>query len=176
MSNLLKTGLLMAAIMALFGAVGAAAGGAQGMLLALALGAGMNFLAYWYSDAMVLRMYGAREANFGMFFGGRDDDNRNPVFAILILILILAPIAAMLIQFAISRSREYDADRGGAAICGDPQALASALSKIERHARGLPLATAEANPSTAQMINPDEKRAALTLRQTPSARSRFSSV
>ncbi len=249
MGNVLKTGLLMAAIMALFGAVGAAVGGAQGMLLALALGAGMNFFAYWFSDAMVLRMYGAREvdahsapqfyglvqelaaraslpmprvylideaqpnafatgrnpehaalaattgllqvlttrelrgvmahelahvkhrdiltstvtasiagaistlANFGMFFGGRDDD-RNPVFAILIL--ILAPISAMLIQFAISRSREYDADRGGAAISGDPQALASALAKIDRHARGLPLATAEANPSTAQMmiVNP----------------------
>ena len=72
------------------------------------------------------------------------------------LILILAPIAAMLIQFAISRSREYDADRGGAAISGDPQALASALAKIDRYARGLPLATAEANPSTAQMmiVNP----------------------
>jgi heat shock protein HtpX len=93
-------------------------------------------------------------ANFGMFFGGRDDDNRNPVFALLIL--IVAPIAAMLIQFAISRSREYDADRGGAAISGDPQALASALAKIDRYARGLPLATAEANPATAQMmiVNP----------------------
>jgi heat shock protein HtpX len=250
MSNLLKTGLLMAAIMALFGAVGAAVGGSQGMLLALLLGGGMNFFAYWFSAAMVLRMYGAREvdaqsapqfyglvqelaeraelpmprvylidesqpnafatgrnpehaavaattgllqvlstrelrgvmahelahvkhrdiltstvtasiagaiatlANFGMLFGGRDDDNRNPVFAILIL--ILAPVAAMLIQFAISRSREYDADRGGAAISGDPQALASALAKIDRYARGLPLATAEANPSTAQMmiVNP----------------------
>lgn len=250
MSNLLKTGLLMAAIMALFGAVGAAVGGSQGMLIALLLGGGMNFFAYWFSDAMVLRMYGAREvdaqsapqfyglvqelaeraelpmprvylidesqpnafatgrnpehaavaattgllqvlstrelrgvmahelahvkhrdiltstvtasiagaiatlANFGMFFGGRDDDNRNPVFAILIL--ILASVAATLIQFAISRSREYDADRGGAAISGDPHALASALSKIDRYARGLPLATAEANPSTAQMmiVNP----------------------
>ena len=63
MGNVLKTGLLMAAIMALFGAVGAAVGGAQGMMLALALGAGMNFFAYWFSDAMVLRMYNAREVD-----------------------------------------------------------------------------------------------------------------
>jgi heat shock protein HtpX len=93
-------------------------------------------------------------ANFGMFFGGRDGEDRNPLFAILIL--IVAPIAAMLIQFAISRSREFDADRGGAEISGDPRALASALRKIESYARGLPLGAAEANPSTAQMmiVNP----------------------
>jgi heat shock protein HtpX len=229
--------------------VGAAVGGVQGMIIALAIGAGLNVLAYWYSDTLVLRMYNAREvdarsapqfhamvaelaqraglpvprvylideaqpnafatgrnpanaavaattgllgllttrelrgvmahelahvkhrdiltstitasiagaigtlANFGMLFGG-DEDDRNPVFAVLIL--ILAPIAAMLIQFAISRSREYDADERGAAISGDPHALASALTKIDRHARGVPLATAEANPSTAQMmiVNP----------------------
>ena len=249
MGNLMKTALLMAAITALFGAVGAAVGGAQGMVVALAIGAGLNFVAYWFSDAMVLRMYNAREvdartapqfhamiaelanragipmprvylideaqpnafatgrnpshaavaattgllqrlsarelrgvmahelahvkhrdiltstitasiagaigtlANFGMLFGG-DEDNRNPLFAVMIL--ILAPIAAMLIQFAISRSREYDADEGGAAISGDPHALASALPKIERYARGVPLGTADANPSTAQMmiVNP----------------------
>jgi heat shock protein HtpX len=93
-------------------------------------------------------------ANFGMFFGGRDDENRNPLFAILIL--IVAPIAAMLIQFAISRSREFEADRGGAALSGDPRALADALAKIERYAKGLPLEAAEANPATAQMmiVNP----------------------
>jgi heat shock protein HtpX len=249
-ANVMKTGLLMAAIVALFGAVGMAVGGAQGMIVALAIGAVMNLAAYWFSDAMVLRMYNAREvdaadapqlvgivrelaaraqlpmprvylideaqpnafatgrnpehaavaattgllrvltreelrgvmahelahvkhrdiltstitasvagaistlANFGMFFGGRDGEDRNPLFAILIL--IVAPIAAMLIQFAISRSREFDADRGGAEISGDPRALASALRKIESHARGLPLGAAEANPSTAQMmiVNP----------------------
>jgi heat shock protein HtpX len=93
-------------------------------------------------------------ANFGMFFGGRDDEHRNPVFALLIL--IVAPIAAMLIQFAISRSREFEADRGGAEISGDPKALADALAKIDRHARGLSLEAAEAHPATAQMmiINP----------------------
>ena len=73
-----------------------------------------------------------------------------------LLILILAPIAAMLIQFAISRSREFEADRGGAEISGDPKALADALAKIDRYARGLPLEAAEAHPATAQMmiVNP----------------------
>jgi heat shock protein HtpX len=93
-------------------------------------------------------------AQFGMFFGGRDDDHRNPLVAILVL--ILAPIAAMLIQLAISRGREFEADRGGAEVSGDPRALADALAKIERYARGVPLETAETHPATAQMmiINP----------------------
>jgi len=250
LGNWFKTALLMAAIMALFGVVGALIGGAQGMLVALGLGAVMNFWAYWFSDTMVLKLYRAREvdeasapqlygtvkelaaraglpmpkvylidepqpnafatgrdpehaavaattgilelltarelrgvlghelshvkhrdiltstitasvagaistlAQFGMFFGGRDDDNRNPLVAVLVL--ILAPIAAMLIQLAISRGREYEADRGGAEISGDPRALADALAKIERYARGTPLETAESHPATAQMmiINP----------------------
>jgi heat shock protein HtpX len=250
LGNWFKTALLMAAIMALFGMVGALIGGAQGMLVALGLGAVMNFWAYWFSDTMVLKLYRAREvdqasapqlygtvkelaaraglpmpkvylidepqpnafatgrdpehaavaattgilelltarelrgvlghelshvkhrdiltstitasiagaistlAQFGMFFGGRDDDNRNPLVAVLVL--ILAPIAAMLIQLAISRGREYEADRGGAEISGDPRALADALAKIERYARGTPLETAESHPATAQMmiINP----------------------
>jgi heat shock protein HtpX len=248
--NWVKTGLLMAAIVALFGAVGALLGGGRGMLLALILGAGINFWAYWFSDTMVLKLYRAQEvdertapelyrtvralaqsaalpmprvylideaqpnafatgrnpehaavaattgilqllserelravlghelthvkhrdiltstitasiagaistlAQFGMFFGSRDDDNRNPVLALLVL--ILAPIAAMLIQLAISRAREYEADRGGAEISKDPRALADALAKIERYAKGLPLETAETHPATAQMmiINP----------------------
>jgi len=250
LGNWFKTALLMAAIMALFGVVGALIGGAQGMLVALGLGAVMNFWAYWFSDTMVLKLYRARQvdqasapqlygtvkelaaraglpmpkvylidepqpnafatgrdpehaaiaattgilellsarelrgvlghelshvkhrdiltstitasiagaiatlAQFGMFFGGRDDDNRNPVVALLVL--ILAPIAAMLIQLAISRGREYEADRGGAEISGDPRALADALAKIERYARGARLETAESHPATAQMmiINP----------------------
>jgi heat shock protein HtpX len=250
LGNWFKTGLLMAAIVALFGSVGALLGGGQGMLLALALGLGINFWAYWFSDTMVLRLYRAREvdertapqlygtvkelaegaglpmprvylideaqpnafatgrspehaavaattgilqllnarelravlghelthvkhrdiltstviasiagaistlAQFSLFFGGRDNDNRNPVVALLVL--ILAPIAAMLIQLAISRAREYEADRGGAEISGDPRALADALAKIDRYAKGLPLETAETHPATAQMmiINP----------------------
>ena len=250
LGNWVKTGLLMAAIVALFGAVGALLGGGRGMLLALVLGMGINFWAYWFSDKMVLRLYRAQEvdertspqlyrtvrelaqsadlpmprvylideaqpnafatgrnpehaavaattgilqmltdrelravlghelthvkhrdiltstitasiagaistlAQFGIFFGGRDDDNRNPVLALLVL--ILAPIAAMLIQLAISRAREFEADRGGAEISKDPHALADALAKIDRYAKGLPLETAETHPATAQMmiINP----------------------
>jgi len=253
LGNWFKTGLLMAAITALFGAVGALLGGGQGMLVALVLAAAMNFSAYWFSDRMVLKLYRAQEvdqtsaprfygtvrelagraglpmpkvylidepqpnafatgrdpehaavaattgilqllatrelrgvlahelahvrhrdiltstitasiagaistlAQFGMFFGGsvdRNDDDRNPIVAILVL--ILAPIAAMLIQFAVSRGREYEADRGGAEISGDPRALADALAKIERYARDVPLETAETHPATAQMmiINP----------------------
>jgi heat shock protein HtpX len=93
-------------------------------------------------------------AHFGMFFGGRDRDDRNPILAILVL--ILAPIAAVLIQLAISRGREYEADQGGAEISGDPRALADALAKIDRYAKGLPLEPAEEHPATAQMmiINP----------------------
>ena len=250
LGNWFKTGLLMAAITALFGAVGMLLGGGQGMLLALGLAAAMNLWAYWFSDTTVLKLYRAQEvdqasapqlygavrelaeraglpmpkvylidepqpnafatgrnpehaavaattgilqllttrelrgvlghelahikhrdiltstvtasiagaistlAQFGMFFGGRDDDHRNPVLAILVL--ILAPIAAMLIQLAISRGREFEADRGGAETSGDPKALADALAKIERYARGVPLETAETHPATAQMmiVNP----------------------
>jgi heat shock protein HtpX len=250
LGNWFKTGLLMAAIMALFGMVGAVLGGGQGMLLALALGLGINLWAYWFSDTMVLKLYRAQEvdatsapqlynsvrelaahaglpmpkvylideaqpnafatgrnpehaavaattgilqllaarelravlahelshvkhrdiltstitasiagaistlANFGMFFGGRSDDNRNPLVALIVL--ILAPIAAVLIQLAISRGREYEADRGGAELSGDPRALADALAKMDRYAKGLPLETAEAHPATAHLmiINP----------------------
>ena len=250
LGNWLKTTLLMAAIVALFGVVGAVIGGGQGMLVALALGAAMNFFAYWFSDKIVLRMYNAREvdaasaphfhgvvrelaqraglpmpkvylideaqpnafatgrnpdhaavaattgilqllsarelravmahelahvkhrdiltstiaatvagavsslAHMFMFFGGRGDERANPIVGALVM--ILAPIAAMLIQFAISRAREFGADSGGAEISGDPQALASALEKMEHYARGLPLPAAEQHPATAQMmiINP----------------------
>ena len=250
LGNWFKTGLLMAAIMALFGMVGAVLGGGQGMLLALMFGLGVNLWAYWFSDTMVLKLYRAQQvdatsapqlyntvgelaaraglpmpkvylideaqpnafatgrnpehaavaattgilqllsarelravlahelshvrhrdiltstitasiagaistlANFGMFFGGRNNDNRNPLVALVVL--ILAPIAAVLIQLAISRGREYEADRGGAELSGDPHALADALAKIDRYAKGLPLETAEAHPATAHMmiINP----------------------
>ena len=94
-------------------------------------------------------------SQLGLFFGaGRDREDSNPLLAILVM--ILAPIAAMLIQFAISRTREFGADRGGAEISGDPDALASALAKIDRYARGIRLETADSHPETAQMmiINP----------------------
>jgi len=248
--NWLKTSLLMAAIVALFGAVGAALGGGQGMLFALVLGGALNFFAYWFSDSMVLRMYDAREVdaasapqfyglihelaqraglpmprvylieaaqpnafatgrnpthaavaattgilqllppqelravmahelahvkhrdiltstiaatmagaisslvNFFMVFGGRGNERPNPLVALAVM--IFAPLAAMLIQLAISRAREFGADHGGAEISGDPQALAAALEKIERYAKGTPLNAAEQHPETAQMmiINP----------------------
>jgi heat shock protein HtpX len=250
--NWLKTAILMAGITALFGVVGAALGGRQGMMLALAFALVSNFFAYWFSDKMVLRMYNAQEvdestapqfytmikdlaqraglpmprvylineeapnafatgrnpehaavaattgilrvlteaelrgvmshelahvkhrdilistisatmagaisalANFAMFFGGRDEQGRpaNPIAALAVA--ILAPFAAMLIQMAISRAREFEADRGGAEISGDPKALASALDKIQKYAQGIVLPPAEAHPETAQMmiINP----------------------
>lgn len=91
-------------------------------------------------------------ANFALFFGGRDEDGQpvNPIAGIALA--ILAPLAASLIQMAISRAREYEADRGGAEICGDPSALADALDKINRYARGVPFRTTEAHPETAQMM------------------------
>ncbi|MGO4154758.1 zinc metalloprotease HtpX [Cupriavidus sp. YAF13] len=91
-------------------------------------------------------------ANFAMFFGGRDENgNRsNPIASIAVA--ILAPLAASLIQMAISRAREFEADRGGATISGDPQALAMALDKIHRYAQGIPFQTAEQHPATAQMM------------------------
>jgi heat shock protein HtpX len=89
-------------------------------------------------------------SRFAMFFGGGRSDDResaNPIA--LIAMMILAPIAALLIQAAISRSREYDADAGGAAIAGSPLGLVSALRKIESVARRIPL---DANPATAHMF------------------------
>ncbi len=245
--NWIKTSILMAGIVALFGTVGGLLGGRQGMLLALVFGGAMNLWAYWFSDKMVLKMYRARQvdettspylynmvrdlagraelpmpkvyiideeqpnafatgrnpehaavaatagiirmlserelrgvmahelahvkhrdilistisatvagaisalAQFGMFFGGRDGENRpNPIVSIALM--ILAPLAGMLIQMAISRTREFGADRGGAEISGDPEALAGALTKIDAYARGIPLQTAEAHPETAQMM------------------------
>lgn len=253
LGNWLKTSILMAGIVVLFGMVGAALGGAGGMLIALAIAGAMNVYAYWFSDKAVLRMYNAREvdaqsaprfysmitelaanaglpmprvyiideaqpnafatgrnpenaavaattgimqilserelrgvmahelahvkhrdtlistisatiagaissiAQFGMLFSGGHNDREGGVHpAVAILVMILAPIAAMLIQMAISRSREFEADRGGAEISGDPGALASALQKIHNYAHRVPMETAEQHPETAQMmiINP----------------------
>ena len=83
--------------------------------------------------------------------GGNSDENRGNPFALLLLSL-LAPFAASVIQMAISRAREFEADRGGAEICGDPHALADALARIDAYARGIPMPTAEAHPATAQMM------------------------
>ena len=248
LGNWLKTSILMAGIIALFGVIGMMLGGKQGMLLALAFGGAMNVFAYWNSDKMVLRMYNAQEvdetsspylytmvrelagraqlpmprvyiihedqpnafatgrnpehaavaattgilqmlserelrgvmahelahvkhrdilistisatmagaisalANFAMFFSGRDEEGRPTNIVASIAVSLLAPLAASLIQMAISRAREFEADRGGAEIAGDPHALADALLKIDAFARGIPMPTAEAHPETGQMM------------------------
>ncbi|CAG0986388.1 heat shock protein HtpX [Methylophilaceae bacterium] len=251
LGNWFKTTILMAGIVVLFGAVGAALGGAGGMMIALVIAGAMNVYAYWFSDKAVLKMYNAREvdaqsapkfynmvrelaqnanlpmpkvyiideaqpnafatgrdpehaavaatsgimrilserelrgvmahelahvkhrdtlistisatiagaissiAQFGMLFsGGARERGVHPLVGLLIM--ILAPMAAMLIQMAISRAREFVADKGGAEISGDPQALASALQKIHNYAHQIPMDTAEQHPETAQMmiINP----------------------
>jgi heat shock protein HtpX len=96
----------------------------------------------------------ANMAHWGMIFGGRASDEReggHPIVALLMI--IIAPLAAMLVQMAISRSREFGADATGAAISGDPLSLASALGKLQRGAERIPM---EANPATAHMfiVNP----------------------
>jgi heat shock protein HtpX len=93
-------------------------------------------------------------ANFGLFFGGSRDNQTG--FIANILVVILAPIAAMLVQFAISRTREYAADRAGAEICGHPMWLGSALQKLESSARRIENGPAENNPATAHLfiVNP----------------------
>ncbi|MDR1367975.1 MAG: zinc metalloprotease HtpX [Candidatus Accumulibacter sp.] len=91
-------------------------------------------------------------ANFIMFFGGRDSEGRPANPALGLGIAVLAPIAAMLIQMAISRAREFEADRGGAEMSGDPDALADALLKIEAFASRIPMPVAEEHPATAQMM------------------------
>ncbi|MCW5710955.1 zinc metalloprotease HtpX [Shinella yambaruensis] len=97
-------------------------------------------------------------ANFAMFFGGSGNrENNNPLGFIGVLIaMIVAPFAAMLVQMAISRTREYSADKRGAEICGNPLWLASALKKIAIAAGRIPNEAAEHNPATAHMfiINP----------------------
>ena len=95
-------------------------------------------------------------AQFGMMFGGGRGDGERPNMMISLLMMFLAPMAAGLIQMAISRSREYEADRMGAKISKDPKSLASALEKIQNYAKQIPNQTAEAHPETGQMmiINP----------------------
>ena len=91
--------------------------------------------------------YLAHMAQWAMIFGGRDDDDGNPLVAIVMM--IVAPIAAMLIQMAISRSREYEADSGGAEIAGNPHHLASALKKLHMSSQKVPM---KAEPATAHMF------------------------
>jgi heat shock protein HtpX len=244
MSNALKTALLLGLMSGVLLFLGEALGGAQGLFIGFILAAVTNFVSYWFSDKIVLRMYGAKQvgpehrlfqmvrrlaaraglpeprcyvipemspnafatgrdpehgavaategilqvlsddelegvlahelahikhrdilissvaatlgaaimmmSRFAMFWGaGRRDerDGGNPLA--MLATIILAPIAAMLIQAAISRSREYEADAGGAAIAGTPHGLVRALRKIDAASRAVPL---DANPATAHMF------------------------
>ena len=250
--NFMRTAILMAAMTAIFVAVGALLGGQTGILLALLVAAGTNFYAYWNSDRMALgvqrraggrrdhrartRAHGRRTrpsrqhadaarlrrstrtsptrsppaatrrtrrspstpaciailtreelagviahelahiknrdtltmtitatlagaissiAQWGMLFGGNRNNNGMGMIGTIAL-AILAPLAAMVVQMAISRSREYVADRMGAEICGNPVWLASALAKISGEAAVIPNQAAENNPAMAHMfiINP----------------------
>src|SRR5258708_3535336 len=88
-------------------------------------------------------------SRFAMFFGGRRDDREGTNPVAMLAMMILAPLAAMLIQAAISRSREYDADAGGAEIAGGPMGLVSALKKIDAGSKMIPM---DANPAAAHMF------------------------
>jgi heat shock protein HtpX len=94
--------------------------------------------------------------NFAFFFGGNRDNNNPLGFVGVLIAMIVAPFAAMIVQMAVSRTREYAADRRGAEICGHPLWLASALDKIARTAERIPNADAERSPATAHLfiINP----------------------
>jgi heat shock protein HtpX len=247
MFNLLRTGVLIAAMTALFMAVGYFIGGQSGMLIALGVAAVMNLFAYWNADKMVLSMQGAVEvdprqapdlhrmvetlahragiptprlyvietaqpnafatgrnpqnsavavssgllntlsadevagviahelahirnrdtltmtvtatlagaismlAQFGLFFGG-GNNRENPLGGIgALLMVFLAPLAAALVQMAVSRTREYEADRDGALISGEPMALASALAKISSISQRTINVQAERNPAMAHL-------------------------
>ena len=243
MNNAVKTALLLGVLSALLLFLGEALGGAQGLLVGFVFAVATNVASYWFSDRMVLAMYGAREvgpghrlyetvarlarrsglpqprvyvipqpspnafatgrnpqhaavaategilqilddeelegvvahelshvkhrdilissvaatlaaaimmvARFAVFFGGSRNDREGQGPIALLATIILAPVAAMLIQAAISRSREYDADAGGASIVGSPSGLVRALRKIESASRAVPL---DANPATAHMF------------------------
>jgi heat shock protein HtpX len=107
-------------------------------------------------------------ANFALFFGGGQDRERPGGIIGTLALMLLAPMAAGLVQMAISRGREYEADRVGAEIAGDPQALASALQKIDAYAKRITNQTAERNPASGQMfiINPLAGRGADNLFST----------
>ncbi|MEM9999650.1 MAG: zinc metalloprotease HtpX [Pseudomonadota bacterium] len=249
--NVVKTGMLLAFMTALFMGVGLLLGGTGGMLIALAIAVAMNAFSYWNSDKMVLRMNNAVEVdaqsapeyyhmvedlaanaglpmpkvylikedqpnafatgrnpenaavaattgllarltpdevagvmahelahiqnrdtlimtitatfagaismlgNFAFFFAGRGNNNPLGIIGVLVA-MIVAPFAAMIVQMAISRTREYSADRRGAEICGQPRWLASALAKIASASGRHVNEAAERNPASAHMfiINP----------------------
>ncbi|NWG93035.1 MAG: zinc metalloprotease HtpX [Parvularculaceae bacterium] len=115
-------------------------------------------------------------ANFAMFFGGNRDNNNGGNIITTLAMMFLAPLAAALVQMAISRGREYEADRIGAEISGRTEALASALAKISAGAARIPNPTAEMHPETGQLmiVNPLSGRGADNLFSThPSTENRI---
>ena len=138
--NNIKIFILMAGLMALFGIVGQAMGGQRGMLLALLL----QTITASVSGAV------ANLARFGLFTSGGSSRGRSPL---ALLAVIFAPIAAMIIQFAISRQREFKADATGAEISGKPLALASALQKLQQAAQRIPMRVSPTVAPLAQ-VNP----------------------
>src|SRR5437764_9309 len=157
--NYLRTAILLAGLTGLFMAVGYLIGGASGATVALIA----HELAHVKNHDTLLMTITATiagaismVAQFGMFFGGQRDNNSGPGIIGSIAMMILAPLGAMLVQMAISRTREYAADDLGARICGQPMWLASALNKIANAAHQVPNVEAEHNPATAHMfiINP----------------------
>lgn len=158
--------LVAGGLTALLMVAGEALGGHSGMVIALVVAAVMNIGSYWYSDKVVLTMYRARRVGpreapklYGVVEAlakrGEGDRDGGNVFGAL-LMMIVAPIAAALIQFAVSRSREYGADKGGAELSGNALWLARALRKLEQANRSTPMHAASAHPGTAHMfiINP----------------------
>jgi heat shock protein HtpX len=118
-------------------------------------------------------------AQLGMFFGGRRDNNSGLGVVGSLLMLVLAPIAAMIVQMAISRTREYAADNFGGRVSGRPDALASALVKISQVAEAVPNDTAEAHPTTAPLfiVNPLSGRGMDNLFSThPSTENRVAAL
>ena len=116
---------------------------------------------------------------FGMHHNNSSGENRGGNILFVLIISILAPIAAMLVQMAISRTREYSADRAGAEFSGKPEALASALKKISNSAKIIDNYQAENNPATAHMfiINPLHARSVDNLFSThPSTENRISEL
>ena len=115
----------------------------------------------------------AQMAQFSAMFGGRDDDSRGNVVGLLIL-AILTPIIAMIIQLAISRSREYIADESGAKIIKSSSGLSSALEKLEREAKRNPMRLGSQATASLFIVNPFSGRAMINLLSThPSAESRI---
>jgi heat shock protein HtpX len=249
MSNIFKTGLLLAVLTAMLVVIGGAIGGQHGMIIAFVLALGMNFFSYWFSDKMVLAMYGARPieeaqapalyammesdtpnafatgrnpehaaiavtegimrildqdelegvlahelshvknrdvlistiaatlagaitylahmAQWAAIFGGgrRDDDEGGSSPIAMIAMAIVAPIAAMLVQMAVSRSREFQADATGARLAGRTWGLSKALEKLQMAQQVVPM---DANPATAHLfiVNPLSGRALMNLFST----------